>query len=153
MTIRTDLLAIGLALCACAPSARAQDLEIPEPFTALPYQDQLLACSEYFGAKARTEAGFNDNVEARKFAVTGYLREMNLALVPHYELTPGPRARAATAIGEAAARSSDGPAKVMDNYCSRAVLAGTRWMSKDARARIEQTVEYDYVHMRPPFRR
>ena len=62
------------------------------------------------------------------------------------------RGRVAKAVGEAAARSNAG-AEVMNTYCFYAVMAGTRWLSNDARAQIERQVEYDYVHMRPPFRR
>ena len=153
MNIRLHLLAITVALCTGSSLAKAQDdLETSGPLATLAYQDQLVACSYFFSERAHTEAGFEDNVEVRKFAVRNYLRNMHLVLVPQNELIPGTRDRAAHAVGEAAARSNAG-AEVMERYCFRAVLAGTRWMSKDDRLRIEAMVEHDYVLMRPPFRR
>ena len=152
MKIRTNLLVVTAVLCVGSSSGRAADIEIPGPLAALTYQDQLVACSYFFGEKARAEAAFDDDVEMRRLRAKNHLRNMNLVLVPQNEVIPGPRVRAAQAIGEAAARSDAG-AEIMRSYCFRAVLAGTRWMSKDARARIEQEVDSDYLHMRPPFRR
>ena len=152
MKIRMNLLAITVALCVSSTFARAEDLEIPGSMSALTYQDQLVACSYFFGEKARTEAAFDDNVEIRKIAVRNFLRNMHKVLVPQNEVIPGPRSRAAQEVGETAARSTAG-ADVMNTYCFHAVMAGTAWLSKEAQAQIEQQVEYDYVHMRPPFRR
>ena len=152
MNIRMKLLSIMVALCTGSSSAMADDLAIPEPLAALTYQDQLVACSYFFSEKARTETAFDDNVEIHKWHATTHLHNMNMVLVPQNEVIPGPRGRVAKAVGEAAARSNAG-AEVMNTYCLYAVMAGTRWLSNDARAQIKRQVEYDYVHMRPPFRR